>query len=452
MPASIPPVSRSEVAANLRLALPLVVTQITFVGYGVADTLMAGRMGGRELAAIAVGSNIWFQLFILFMGICVACSPIVAQRLGAGQPLERIGDFTRQALVLALGMGLVWLLATWLVARPAIAVLNLSPETADLAYRYLLAESWGALLLPICFVMRNCAEGLGLTQVVLRASLFGLTVKIACNFWFVWGGAGLAPMGAVGFGWATVVAGGAIVLAYALECRWQAQMKGLQVFGRQPVRMQREAMEVFRLGIPIGLIMFGEVAFFGCTALLMARFGDDAVAAHQIAINAASLSFMVPVGIGMATAVRVGHAAGAQLHSEVAARGRAGIAICLAYSLFSASLMGFFPHWITPLYTSDAQLAAVAENFLRFAAIFQFFDCLQAGANGALRGIKDTRLPMVITLVAYWVIGMPASYALAFPLGYGADALWWGFILGLMVAALGLSNRWFIRTALVKSV
>ena len=437
---------RREVAANFRLAAPLIGAQMSFVGMGVLDTIMAGRLGERELAAIAVGANIWMQLFVLFMGICMACSSIVAQRSGARQAPAEIGEFVRQALLLSLGLGLLWFTLTRLLAAPLIGLLGLSAATAQLAHDYLLAESWGALLLCLCFTLRSSAEGLGLSRVALVAGLVALAVKAAANHALVYGHWGLPALGAVGFGWATVVASVAMLLIYGLQYRMLVPLRALQLLRGGWPRLQAPSLEVLRLGIPIGLILFAEVAFFGCTALLMARFGDTAVAAHQVALNFTSLLFMVPLGIGLATTVRVGHATGAGQRAQALLAGQTGMLMGLGFALFSAALMGLRPHWITAVYTRAPEVAALAQGFLLLAALFQLFDCLQATANGALRGIKDTQLPMLITVTAYWLIGMPAGAWLAFRGGHGPDGLWIGFIVGLAVAALGLSLR-FLRKA-----
>lgn len=430
---------RAEAPVLFRLAAPLVAAQITFVAWGVLDTVMAGRLGARELAAIAVGANVWVQVFIFFMGVCIACSPIVAHRVGAGQPPARIGEFVRQALLVSAGMGLIWILLLRAIARPAIDLLNLAPQTAELAYQYLLAESWSGVLFCLCFTLRNCAEGLGLTRTVLWAGIAGLIAKALFNNIFV------EHFGVVGFGWATVAACGVLLLAYLTQFALLPRLRELRIYRRERLQLDAQSLEIFKLGIPIGLILFAEVAFFGCTALLMARFGDEWVAAHQVAINFASVTFMVPMGIGMATAVRVGHAAGAGDAAEAAARGKVGMALGLTFALFSATLMTLLPTQIVGLYTEAPGVAAAAITFLRLAAIFQLFDCLQATVSGALRGIKDTQVPMLITVAAYWLIGMPASYALAFGFEFGPNALWWGFTLGLGAAGLGLSLRFLSK-------
>jgi MATE family multidrug resistance protein len=440
------PAQRAEAGANLRFAGPLVAAQLTFMGFGFIDTVMAGRISGAALAAVAVGHNIWIIPFIGFLGICAAISPIVAQRVGAGQPLSQIGAFARQTLVLAVGLGLIWYVLIRLCAPSVIRLLALAPDTAELSLRYLYAESASTLAFCLCFAQRNFIEGQGYSRPILFTGVCGLAVKVVFLFGFVQGRFGLPALGVVGCGWSTVVASSVMALVYALQLTHLPRIRALQVYGRGSWRPRADVLEVLRLGLPIACIFVAEGGLFGVSALLMARFGEVPVAAHQIAINFASVVFMVPLGLGMATTVRVGQAAGAGLGAAARLAGQTGMVLGLCFALFSAALMGLAPGWVMHLYTDDAAVAPQAQTFLRFAAFFQLFDCLQATANGALRGIKDTRLPMAITLAAYWLIGMPVAAGLAFGAGVGPIGIWWGFIAGLAAAAAGLSLRFLGKT------
>lgn len=446
MKISLPPALRLEAAANLRLAGPLVAAQMTFIGFGVIDTLMAGRISGVALAAVAVGHAIWTVPFMGFLGICTAISPIVAHRIGAGQPLARIGAFARQALVLAAGLGVAWWLLVRMIARPIIDRLGLPAATADLTETYLYAESTSAFAFALCFAQRNLLEGQGFSRPILFNGLCGLAVKLAFNAGFVHGRFGLPALGVVGCGWGTVAATAAMAAIYAGQLATLRRVRGLRLFA-PGWRPRAEVLEVLRLGVPIGCILVAEAGLFGVGALMMARFGALPVAAHQIALNFASIVFMVPLGLGMATTVRVGQALGAGRRADARLAGQTGMGLGLAFALFSAALMGLAPQWITGLYTDDPAVTPLAQTFLRFAALFQLFDCLQATANGALRGLKETRVPLAITLGAYWLVGMPIAVGLAFHAGVGPVGIWWGFIGGLAAAALGLSLRFLNRTA-----
>ncbi|MGQ0699435.1 MAG: MATE family efflux transporter [Panacagrimonas sp.] len=437
---------RSEARANLRLALPLIAAQVSFVAMGTVDTIFAGRLGASELAAVAVGSNIWFLIFVMFMGIGMAVSPIVAQRVGAGQTPEQIGTFLRGTITLAISLGLLWLLLMAVATNPVVALLGLDAPTSAMTHDYLRALAWAAPPFCLCFFLRNGAEGHGLTRAPLLAGLVGLAVNAGFAWPLMNGHWGFPRMGPEGAGWATVIAAWAMVIAYLFYYRHVPKLRVLRVFRPGWIPPGRDAREVLRIGLPIAAIFMAEAWLFCIGTLLMARFGADAVAAHQIAINFASLCFMVPTAIGMATTVRVGHAAGAGDARAVALRGRTGILIGVAFACMSGALMGFAPGLIVALYTDVQHLADPAVRFLIYAAIFQIFDCIQATSNGALRGIKDTRRPMLLTLFAYWGIGMPMAAGLAFFTDRGPDGIWYGFIAGLAVAATGLSLRFLAKT------
>lgn len=440
-----PSAFRTEATANLRLALPLMVAQLSFISMGTVDTIVAGRMGEAELAAVAVGANIWFVFFILFMGLFMACTPIVAQRVGARRDPLQIGSFARRAALLAVIVGVIWIALLHLLRGAALDVLDLEPATRAFADDYLFAVSWSAVPFCLCFVARNVAEGHGLTRAPLYAALIGAVVNAIFASVLGFGLLGFPALGPAGCGWAAVLASLAMLVAYALLYRQLPALRALRVFQRREQALRGQMREVLLLGAPIAAILSAEAWLFLGGALLMARFGDATVAAHQVAINFASMTFMVPLSIGMASTVRVGHAAGAGLRDEVLHRGQVGMLLSVMIALVSASVMLLLPHAIVGIYTKVASVAEMAAGFLMYAAFFQVFDGIQASANGALRGIKDTRLPMLITVSAYWGVGMPLAVWLAFHTSLGPNGIWCGFIAGLVVAALGLSLRFRAR-------
>jgi MATE family multidrug resistance protein len=437
---------RAELRANLALALPLLAAQLLFISMGTVDTIVAGRLGAAPLAAVAVGSNLWFMVFVPFWGLFMAVSPIVAQRAGAGRPAPESGRFLRGALLLAAACGLAWMLVLLALVDPVLEVLALEPQARTYAEEYLHAIAPGALPFALFLALRNAAEGYGQTRATLWAGLAGFIVNAVLSYGLAHGASGLPALGPRGCGLATVAAGAVMVLAFAVMYRWHPKLRELALYGREGWRLAPATAEVLRLGAPIALIITAEAWLFLIGALLMARFGTDAVAAHQIAINFASITFMVPMSIGMATTVRVGYAAGAGDASAVRLRGLAGIGMGACFALVSASLMALLPGPIVALYTDAPGVAALAAGFLAYAAVFQVADCVQATANGALRGVKDTRVPMLITVSAYWLVGLPLAVALAFTTALGTAGIWLGFIAGLAVAAAGLSARFLHRT------
>jgi MATE family multidrug resistance protein len=437
---------RAELRANLALALPLLAAQLLFISMGTVDTIVAGRLGAAPLAAVAVGSNLWFMVFVPFWGLFMAVSPIVAQRLGAGKSAAGSGRFLRGALVLAAACGLAWMLVLLALVEPVLGVLALEAPTRAFAEEYLHAIAPGALPFALFLALRNAAEGYGQTRAALWAGLAGFVVNLLLAYGLANGAWGLPALGPRGCGVATATAGAVMVLVFALMYRWHPRLRELELYGRGGWQPGEAAAEVLRLGAPIALIITAEAWLFLIGALLMARFGTDAVAAHQVAINFASITFMVPMSIGMATTVRVGYAAGAGDAAAVRLRGLAGIGMGACFAAVSASLMALLPGPIVALYTDAPGVAALAAGFLAYAAVFQVADCVQATANGALRGVKDTRVPMLITVSAYWLVGLPLAVALAFNTALGPVGVWVGFIAGLAVAAVGLSARFLHRT------
>lgn len=435
-----------EAPQLLKLALPLIAAQVTFVAMSTVDTILAGRLGAVTLAAVAVGSNIWFLFFVLFLGLFMAASPITAQRAGAGRDPRQTGAFLRGAARLAIALGLFWWLSLALLGGPILDLLALEPQTRAPTEEYLAIVGWAAVPMCLCFLMRNVAEGLGATRVPLVAGVIALAVNALAAWVLMYGKAGFAPMGAAGAAWAMVAGALAMLAVYAAQYLRVPALRALEAFGGATPAEPGAARELLVLGGPIAAIVAAEAWLFQVGALMMARFGGEVVAAHQIAINFAALMFMVPLSVGLATTVRVGHAAGAGRLAEVRRRGQAGMLVGAVFALFSAALMGFAPGLIVAAYTDAPDVAPLAVSFLAYAALFQLFDCVQATANGALRGIKDTRVPMLITLAAYWLAGAPLAAYLAFATALGPAGIWWGFIAGLAVAAAGLAARFMART------
>ena len=430
----------AELRPLLSLALPIIGAQLAFMAIGVTDTLLAGRLSAGDLAAVAVGANIWMLFFIAFMGIGMAMSPIVAQRVGAGAA-GRLPAVVQHALALALLLGLVWGFAQWGLAGPLVSLLGLPPATETLAAGYLRAAAYAAPLNCLVFVLRYVGEGLGASRAMLMAGVVGFAVNAVADYGFMYGAFGLPRLGAVGCGWATACASVAMFLWLALAFARSPALRRASPWRRWTPGWRRTVPEILRLGLPISLIWLAEAGMFAGAGLLAARIGETAAAAHQIAINVAAVAFMVPMGIGLAATARIGQAAGAGDRAAVAARSIAAIGVAVAFALGSALVMLTLPAAIVGLYTEAGPVAGMATGFLFYAALFQLFDGVQATASGCLRGLKDTRAPMLITVIAYWLIGMPLAVITAFAWNMGPRGLWYGLIAGLAAAATGLSLR-----------
>ncbi len=430
---------RHEIARTLLLAGPLVVGQLTSFGMNFVDTVMAGRLGTVDLGAIAVGSAIWAAGFLFVLGVLLAVSATVSQLDGAGRK-RQAGEFTRQALWLALALALV----LFLFARSAgwpMAAIEVEPVVADLAGRYLKAISWGAPALCLMMVLRFFSEGTGYTRPTMYVGVLGIVCNVPLNYILMFGKLGFPAMGAVGCGIATAIVFWLQLLILAGWIAWRPRYRPFALYERFSWPDRREISALFRLGLPIGVMVFLEGGLFVGTALLIGTLGAVPVAAHQVAMNYAGLMFMVPVGLAGAITVRVGNAIGRGDPEGARRAGIVGMAIAVSFGVLSASFMLAFPELIVTMYTSEPEVSGLAVSLLFLAAIFQLADCLQASAAGALRGLKDTRVPMIYSVIAYWLVGLTLGWFLTFRLDMGPAGMWVGIIVGLSLAAVLLGGR-----------
>lgn len=433
-----------EMRATVVLALPLILAQLAAIGSNVIDTVLAGHVDAHVLGAVAVGSGIWSLAIVSGIGIMMAVPPSVAQFDGAGRRRE-VGAVFRQALWLASGMGLL----LWYGVRhaaPLIELIGVTPSLRHDVQRFLLAISWGAPALTCYFALRGLSEGLSLTRPSMYFGFGGLVVLVPLGYVLMFGKLGISPQGAHGCGLATATVLWLEMLGFGSYVLCHPHYRGLGLLDRFDWPDPRRIGELLHIGLPMAVTLLAEAGLFVATALIISTLGEDVIASHQVAINVASLFFMIPLGLAMAITVRVGNAVGRGDERGVRYAGFCGIGLTLATQLFSATLMLCLPHYIAMLYTHDPHVITLAVRLIMLAGLFQFSDGIQVASNGALRGLKDTRVPMAITLFAYWVIGMPVGWWLAFHHGMGARGMWVGLIAGLSVAAVMLFAR-FWRSA-----
>jgi MATE family multidrug resistance protein len=427
------------------LALPLVFAQLAAVGMNVIDTLLAGHLGAGILAAIAVGASVWVLAIVIALGVMMAVPPSVAHLVGGGRRAE-IGPLFRQGVWLALGLGAVLGVATFRLGPLLPPAMGVAPELLPEVTAFLRAIAFGAPALTLYFAVRGFSEGLGLTRPSMYFGLLGLAVLAPLGYVLMYGRLGLPALGARGCGIANAAALWVDALGILIYVLLRRHYRDLDLGARLERPDPRAIGELLRIGVPMGVSVFMEASLFIAAALVLGRLGADVVASHQVAINVASVAFMVPMGIAMAMTVRIGQAAGRGDGIGVRAAARAGFTLVLASQTLSALAMLLLPGPIAGLYTRDASVLALATRLLILAGVFQFSDGVQVAANGALRGLKDTRVPMLITTFAYWGVGMVSGLWLAFGRGLGARGMWFGLIAGLSTAALLLSLR-FARLA-----
>jgi MATE family multidrug resistance protein len=433
-----------EALALLALGAPIIGAQLAQVSMSFVDTVMAGRLSAQDLAAVALGVSLWIPICVFGMGVLMSVSPTVAHAYGAGQ-YGQIGHQVRQGLWLSVVVGSASFIAVrgcspilrWLEVEPAIV-----PTTAG----FLNAISWGAPAYSAFVVLRGFSEAISKTRPVLAISIVGLLANIAGNYVFIYGKFGMPRLGAIGCGVASAIVMWVMPLSFVIWIMCDRYYRSFGVFRRFSLPDGEQLWAFAKLGVPIGACLFMECSTFATVSLLMGRLGTNSVAGHQIALNVASVTFMVPLGISIAITVRVGQAMGRGQVSDARRSGLVGASLAAGFMSVAALTMAIGPHSIAGIYTQDNSVLEIAVQLLIMAAIFQIFDGSQIAAAAALRGLKDTAIPMCITLVAYWGVGLPLGYWLGIAQNRGPRALWIGLIAGLVIAAVLLLTRFVVLT------
>ena len=431
-----------ELRMTLRLAVPLVFGQLSAIGMTVIDAMLAGHLDAHTLGAVAIGASVWTLAIVIAIGVMMALPPSIAQLSGVGRE-DAIAPLFRQALWLAVLLGVGLGLAIRFGGALLVASIGIDALLVPDVIRFLHAIAFGAPALTWFFALRGLSEGFGMTRPTLYFSLVGLVLLGPIGYVLMYGALGIPRMGAQGSGLATAIVLWLQAIAFTTYVARRRHYRDLHLFARFEKPDMRAFATLLHIGVPMGITLLMEAGLFVTVALAVGTLGTDVVAGHQVAVNVASVAFMVPLGLAMATTVRVGHAVGRGDAQNLRDAGLVGIALTLATQTVSSGLMLLLPRQIAALYSSDPKVIALAAQLLVLAGLFQFSDGIQVAANGALRGLKDTRIPMFITMFAYWCVGMPIGWWLAFPRGLGARGMWMGLIAGLSMAAILLSRRFW---------
>lgn len=423
-----------EARKLLSIGSPIIATQLLRMGLNFTDTVMAGQLSATDLAGVAIGNAIYMPITIFCMGTLIAINPVVSQLLGK-RNFDEIGKNARQMFWLILGLSIPTFILLWNLDI-IMHLVGVTPEIIPLADGYLKAISWGVLPFFIYAGVRFFSEGLSVTRPAMYIAILSLFLNVGANYVLMYGKLGFPELGAIGAGYATSVINvfGAIVfVAFTASFK---PFKRFHIFARTTGPEWKYIRDLLKIGLPNGASSTMEVLLFATVSLLMGTLSVKAAAAHQIAINIAATMFMIPFGLSIAITQRVGFSLGQGSMEKARFRGFVGIVSCALIMCCTAILLFTAPEFIVSIYTNDPEVSQLAVSLLFMAAIFQISDGLQVGGFGALRGLKDTRVPMVVNFIAYWIIGFPVGYLLGLKLGFGPEGLWTGLICGLSVAAL----------------
>lgn len=433
--------TRSEYRALISLATPIVVVQVGLMMMGVVDAIMVGRFSAAALAATAIGNFYFFVVAMFGLGVLLVLDPLIAQAVGAKDE-KAIALAVQRGLLLALVMSLLLGLLL-LPAEPVLRALRQPEELVPLASTYILICLPSFLPFNAFVVFRQLLQALGMTRAIVVTIVLCNLTNVALNWLLIFGNLGFPRLGVAGAATATAISR-TLLVVILVALSWRTLHGYLR-----PVR--REVFELapltrmLRLGLPIGAQQELEVAYFGGLIILMGLLGTISVAAHQAAINLASLTFMVPVGVASATAVFVGRAVGAGDEPAVRRYAIAGLVCGVGFMCMSALVFLLFPGALAGLYSRDAEVVALAAALIPIAGLFQVFDGTQVVSAGILRGIGDTRFPMVAAALGFWLVGLPLSVLLGFNARLGAEGLWWGSLIALFAVAALLLQRVRLR-------
>jgi len=444
---------RAEGRATLALAWPLILINLSNVALGTTDVIMMGWLGPEALAAGALANNLNFALLMFGVGLVTATSPLIAIEFGRKRHSVRdIRRSVRQGIWTAITVSIpIWMVlwhGEWIMLH-----LGQEPDLAAQAASYIRTLQWGVLPYLAFVVLRNFVSALQRPMVALWVGLAAIPLNAFLNYWFIFGGLGLPPLRLAGAGIGTSLTNLFAFVALAIIVARHRRFRRYFLFGRFWRPDWKRYREVWRLGLPIALTLSFEVTIFNAAAFLMGMIGADALAAHAIALQIPSLAFMVPLGLGMAATVRIGLAYGARDTAGITRAGWTAYALAMGYACLTMAilivagrpLVGVFLDLDLP---GNQAAIGLAVTFLVYAGLFQLFDAGQAVASGMLRGLGDTRMPMIYAAIGYWGIGLPLGAVLGFRTALAGEGIWIGLAAGLAVVCIMLTARWTRRERL----
>lgn len=425
---------KTEVKHLMKIALPVTLGQLGHISVGVADSMMLGRLGSVELAASTIGLSVFIPFMMLGIGVSYGLSPLVARADGENNHTG-ITSILKHGFLLNIAFGLLLSISLWGGAS-YLRFLNQPVEIID--YTIVYFQWLAASLVPFMVYqsLKQFSEGLGIAKPAMLISLSGNLLNIVLNYLFIFGKMGMPAMGVEGAGITTLMSRiymAAMMFAYI---RWNRRF-ALYIKSLKNTTLQWIEMGALsKISFPIGIQMSFETGAFGFAAIMAGWLGTTEIAAHQIALNLAAITYMAATGLASAATVRVGYGFGRRAPELIQRSGATALWMVLVFMLCNAALFMIFRSWLPTLYIADEEIIAMASSLLLITAFFQLSDGVQCVSLGILRGIGDVRLPTVIALLAYWIIGLPVGYWLAFSKGYGITGIWYGFLIGLSIAAV----------------
>lgn len=444
---------RAELRATLAIAGPLALANLLQMAIGAVDMIFVARLGQEPLAAASLSVSIFMLISWALSGLTGAVAPLISAERGAGRHAVReIRRSMRMALWLAVASGALAMTVGGF-GKAIMLATGQDPGVAERADAFLGIVVWAIVPLIASNVLRTFVSAMGRPIFATIITAGAILVNVLGNWVFIYGHFGLPALGLEGSALATVVTGWTTLAAYVVAIQTDRRLRRYYLFGRWWRPHWQRLREILRIGLPIGLIVVAEGGFFGAAGFLMGRIGAAELAGHALALQIAALAFQVPFGVGQAATIRAGFHYGAQNRVGVACAGWAALAVAFGFSFVAAAAMVLFPRTVLSIYVeldapANAAMIALALQYLLVAAAFQLFDGIQAVAAGLLRGLQDTRVPMVMALFGYWIVGFGVAIVLGFFTPLSGVGVWIGLAVGLVAVSALLLRRWHAREKL----
>lgn len=433
---------RLELQKMLRLSLPIIIAQVGSVLMSITDNMMVGDLGAAPLAAAGIANPIFFLIASIGIGVFAAIAPLVAKARGQGKE-HKCGLFLYAGMKLSFSLGLVLMVVLFIISA-YFEVLRQSPEVEILAKSYLKVIATSIVPMMFFFSVKHFSDGLGVTRPAMVITLIGLVVNVFLNWILIYGHWGFSPMGLYGSGLATLVARvvmACLMIVYVLEAKFfQAFLPN--ILENHPTETYTKA--ILKLGLPSGLQYFFELGAFSGAAVVVGWLGVKELAAHNVIFSIATFTYMIAAGISFAGAISVGNAVGLNSRQQVLRAGTISLALVVLLMSFSSITLLIFGKQVISLYNNESEILNIAVPLLFIFVFYQLADGVQAVSIGILRGVSDVNIPTIITIIAYWVVGLPMSYVLSDLLQWGVQGAWIGLSLGLLVSAVLLTLRFYV--------
>ncbi|WP_350299130.1 MATE family efflux transporter [Peribacillus frigoritolerans] len=422
------------------ILIPILITQISMYAMTFFDVMMSGQYSTQDVAGVSIGSSLWTPVYTGLSGILIALTPVVSQLVGSRQS-KSVSYSVMQAIYLAITLALFILIIGAFSLNPVLNAMDLEDSVHMVAHDYLIALSLGIIPLFVYNALRAFIDALGQTRISMIITLCALPVNVLFNYLLIYGKFGFPELGGVGSGYATAITYWLIALVAILVVIKINPFSTYKVFNEFFRVSWKEWRALLLIGVPIGLAIFFETSIFSAVTLLMSKYDTVTIASHQIAMNFASLLYMIPLSISMALTIVIGFEIGATRYKDAKVYSWIGISMALTMSLVLSTILFLFREPVASLYTKDHEVMMLTSHFLIYAIFFQISDALQAPIQGILRGYKDVNVTFAMSLVSYWILGLPIGYFFAKYTDMGAFGYWIGLITGLALGAIGLAAR-----------